>query len=75
MLMSERDKFIPALDHLEERKRQEIEHSRVRRSILQGFERKSDTHQSEEAVNLDGLIRDKDAFDHHFSTAGFQLVG
>ena len=42
--MSERDRPIPALEQLEERKRQEIEHSRVRRTILQGFERRSDTH-------------------------------
>ena len=74
MLMSERDKPIPALEHLEERKRREIEHSRVRRTILQGFERRSDTHRSEEAVNLDGLIRDKDAFDHHFSNIKFYAI-
>ena len=47
---------------LEERKLKEIEHSRKRRSIVQGFERHSDTDKSERVGNLESMILDKDAF-------------
>ena len=60
--------------NLEERKIREIEHSRVRRSILQGFERQSDTHPSEEVAELDELIRDREAFQHHFSNVKFYSI-
>ena len=59
---------------LEERKIKEIEHSRVRRQILQGFERHSDTHSSEESQDLESMIRDKDAFKKHFSNIKFYSV-
>ena len=62
------------LEYLEERKILEIEHSRQRRSILQGFERHSDTHKIEEVDNLDSLIRDKDAFKYHFSNIKFYSI-
>jgi ubiquinone/menaquinone biosynthesis C-methylase UbiE len=59
---------------LEPRKIKEIEHSRQRRSILQGFERHSDTHKIEEVDNLDYLISDKDAFKYHFSNIKFYSI-
>jgi len=61
-------------DDLEERKLKEIEHSRKRRSILQGFERHSDTSTSEETGNLDSAILDKDAFDYNFSNMKFYSI-
>lgn len=62
------------IEDLDERKIKEIEHSRKRRSILQGFERHSDTNKSEEAINLDSAITDKDAFDHYFSNMKFYSI-
>ncbi len=59
---------------IEDRKVKEIEHSRKRRSILQGYERYSDTNRSEEACNLNTLIKDKEAFKHHFSNAKFYSI-
>lgn len=62
------------MSKLEERKIEEIEHSRIRRSILQGSERKSDTNKSLEDANLDSLIKDKEAFEYHFSNMKFYSV-
>src|SRR5688572_20736199 len=59
---------------LEERKLKEIEHSRVRREILQGFERHSDTNKQEEFSGLKDMIRDESAFNHHFSNAKFYSI-
>ena len=59
---------------LEERKLREIEHSRVRRAILQGSERHADTNPAEEAHNLRALIRDETAFNHHFSNIKFYSI-
>ena len=59
---------------LEERKLKEIEHSRVRRSILRGYERVSDTNPQEEAPRLKELIRDEEAFNRHFSNTKFYSV-
>jgi len=59
---------------LEERKLKEIEHSRIRRSILQGYERYIDTNKAEGLKNLDTLIRDKKAFDYYFSNAKFYSI-
>lgn len=59
---------------LEERKLKEIEHSRVRRSILRGYERVSDTNPQEEAPRLKQLIRDEAAFQHHFSNTKFYSI-
>ena len=62
------------VENLDERKIEEVKHSRKRRSILRGFERHSDTSLSEEACNLDSVIVDKDAFDYHFSNMKFYAV-
>jgi len=59
---------------LEERKRREIEHSRVRRSILRGYERVSDTNPREQAPKLEQLIRDEKAFKRHFANTKFYSV-
>lgn len=59
---------------LEERKLREIEHSRQRRSILQGFERHTDTTETERVNDMDALVRDSDAFKHHFSNMKFYAV-
>lgn len=59
---------------LEERKLKEIEHSRVRRSILRGYERVSNTNPQEEAPRLKQLIRDEAAFKHHFSNTKFYSI-
>ena len=61
-------------DNLEERKLKEIEHSRKRRSILQGFERHSDTDKSERVENLESVILDKDEFDYNFSNMKFYSI-
>jgi ubiquinone/menaquinone biosynthesis C-methylase UbiE len=74
MAQLKRDQPETALHGLEERKLKEIEHSRVRRSILQGFERRSDTNKQEEAADLGNMIRDRDAFEHHFSNAKFYAI-
>ena len=62
------------LESLEERKLKEIEHSRKRRGILQGFERHSDTDKSERVENLETVILDKDAFDYNFSNMKFYSI-
>ena len=62
------------MQQLEERKIKEIEHSRKRRSILQGFERHSDTDKSERVENLESVILDKDAFDYNFSNMKFYSI-
>ncbi len=62
------------IKELEERKLKEMQHSRLRRTILQGYERRSDTHKSEEAWDLRKLIRDKKAFDYHFSNVKFYSI-
>jgi len=60
--------------NLEERKLKEIEHSRVRRGILRGYERISDTNPHEQAEKLKQFIRDEEAFKHHFSNTKFYSV-
>lgn len=65
---------IPNLENLEERKVIEIEHSKRRREILQGFERHSDTDKSERVENLESVILDKDAFDYNFSNMKFYSI-
>jgi ubiquinone/menaquinone biosynthesis C-methylase UbiE len=59
---------------LEKRKIKEIEHSRLRRSILQGFERVSDTNTNESPENLDNLISNKELFKKHFSNMKFYSI-
>lgn len=60
--------------NLEKRKLDEIEHSRRRRTILQGSERHSDTNEVETASDLDRLIRDKQAFEYHFSNVKWYSI-
>ena len=59
---------------LEDRKQKEIEHSRNRRTILQGYERRIDTHSSEEVADRDRLIRDKAAFETHFANVKYYSI-
>lgn len=59
---------------LEDRKLKEIEHSRQRREILQGFERIADTHAAAQVENLDELIKDKEKFDYYFSNMKYYAV-
>ena len=58
----------------EERKLKEIEHSRQRRQILQGFERIADTHAAAQVGNLEELIKDKEKFDYHFANMKYYAV-
>lgn len=59
---------------LEDRKLKEIEHSRKRREVLQGFERIADTHSAAQVDNLDDLIKDKEKFNYHFSNMKYYAV-
>ena len=56
------------------RKAKEIEHSKVRRSILQGFERLADTHAGSQIHDLQSLIQDRKKFEHHFSNMKFYSI-
>ncbi len=62
------------INSLEDRKIKEIEHSRKRREVLQGFERIADTHVAAQVENLDELIKDKEKFDYHFSNMKYYAV-
>lgn len=59
---------------LENRKLKEIEHSRKRREILQGFERIADTHAASQIENLDELIKDKEKFNYYFSNMKYYSI-
>ena len=59
---------------LEDRKQKEIEHSRQRREILQGFERLADTHAAEQVDDLSELVKDKEKFNYYFSNMKFYSV-
>lgn len=59
---------------LEDRKLKEIEHSRKRREVLQGFERIADTHAVSQVENLEELIKDKEKFDYYFSNMKYYSV-
>lgn len=59
---------------LEDRKLKEIEHSRKRREVLQGFERIADTHAAAQVEDLESLVKDKEKFDYHFSNMKFYAV-
>ncbi|MEO7962880.1 MAG: class I SAM-dependent methyltransferase [Gemmatimonadaceae bacterium] len=72
--METNDELPLDLASLEQRKLEEIEHSRLRRTILQGSERRSDTNHAEQAAGLERLIRDKDAFDYHFSNVKWYSI-
>lgn len=60
--------------HLEERKLKEIEHSKRRRQILQGFERHIDINRTGDVDNIDTMIRDKDDFEYNFSNVIFYSI-
>ncbi len=59
---------------LEERKLKEIEHSRIKRSILRGSERHIDTNKAEQVSNIDSLIRDKKRFEYYFSNLKYYSI-
>jgi ubiquinone/menaquinone biosynthesis C-methylase UbiE len=61
-------------DGLEDRKIKEIEHSRKRREVLQGFERIADTHAAAQIENLDELVKDKEKFNYYFSNMKYYAV-
>ncbi len=73
--MNDNNRSMPFnLENLDERKLKEIEHSRKRRSILQGLERHSDTDKSERVENLESVMLDKDEFDYNFSNMKFYSI-
>lgn len=59
---------------MEDRKLKEIEHSRKRREILQGFERIADTHAAVQVENLDELIKNKEEFEYNFSNMKYYAI-
>ncbi len=65
---------VHELENLEERKLREIEHSRRRRAILQGYERQAGTAEGGRAADAAHLIRDRDAFERHFSNMKFYSI-
>lgn len=59
---------------MEDRKLKEIEHSRRRREVLQGFERIADTHAAAQVEDLESLVKDKEKFDYYFSNMKYYAV-
>lgn len=59
---------------MEDRKLREIEHSKQRREILQGFERLADTHAASQVEDLEQLVKDKELFDYHFANMKYYSV-
>jgi ubiquinone/menaquinone biosynthesis C-methylase UbiE len=59
---------------MEERKLKEIEHSKKRREVLQGFERIVDTHAASQVGDLNELIKDKEKFNYYFSNMKFYSI-
>lgn len=59
---------------MEERKLKEIEHSRKRREVLQGFERLADTHAADQVEDLEELIKDKEKFNYYFANMKYYAV-
>ena len=59
---------------MEERKLKEIEHSKKRREVLQGFERLADTHAAEQVEDLNELIKDKEKFNYYFSNMKYYAI-
>ena len=59
---------------MEERKLKEIEHSKKRREILQGFERIADTHAADQVEDLESLIKDKEKFNYYFSNMKYYSI-
>ena len=62
------------MPELEERKIKEIEHSRQRRKILQGFERLADTHAAAQVEDLEELVNDEEKFKYFFSNMKYYAV-
>ena len=61
--------------NLEERKLKEIEHSKIKRKILRGYERTADTHAISQVENLEELIKDvKKNFDYYFENMKYYSV-
>ena len=59
---------------MEDRKLKEIEHSKKRREVLQGFERLADTHAASLIDDLESLVKDKELFDYHFANMKYYAV-
>lgn len=59
---------------MEDRKLKEVEHSRKRREVLQGYERLIDSHAVSNGGGLDVLIKDKEKFNYYFSNMKFYSV-
>ena len=59
---------------MEERKLKEIEHSRKRREVLQGFERIADTHAISQVDDLDALVSDPEKFKYYFSNMKYYAI-
>ena len=62
------------LANLEDRKLKEIEHSKKRREILQGFERHIDINRTDSSVKVEDMIRDGESFNYHFSNTKFYSI-
>lgn len=65
---------VSGLEILEERKLREIEHSRRRRTILQGYERHVGTSHGVKTRDAAQLIRDRAGFEKHFSNMKFYSI-
>ncbi len=59
---------------LEDRKIKEIEHSKVRREILRGFERIADTHSKSQVDNLEELVKDKEKYNYYFANMKYYSI-
>jgi len=59
--------------NLEKRKIEEIEHSKKRRSILQGFERQIACSEINDS-SIENLVKNKSEFDYHFSNLKYYSV-
>ena len=65
---------VTQLDNLEERKLKEIEHSKRRREILQGYERHIDIDRTGDPTTVESMIRDEESFKYHFSNTKFYSI-
>lgn len=65
---------VTGLENLEERKLKEIEHSKRRREILQGFERHIDIDRTGDSIDKEAMIRDEKEFNYHFSNTKFYSI-
>ncbi len=65
---------IPNLENLEDHKLKEIEHSKKRREILQGYERQIDINRTSDLNKTSSMIRDEKEFNYHFSNTKFYSI-